>query len=428
MTRFIRGILLALGLAGAIPAQPAFHLFIIDEIYSNADGSVQFIELRALSGGQQFVQGQRISATSGGTPGETRSFTFPNNLPGDTSGRTFLVATQGFAALGVVSPDFVVPNGFLFQNGGSVNFADVDLWNHGALPTDNRSLDRNSGNPQTPTPRNFAGQTGTVPSSPGPSALIFQGLWYRGEVESGWGVNLAHQGNIIFATWFTYDTDGSQMWLVGSDVRKGTGNTFTGALYRTTGPAFNSQPFTPIGASNITQVGTITFTFTDANNGTMSYTVNGVTQSKPIVRQVFGPLPTCEANGAQGSTLNFQNLWYAAPADSEAGWGVNVTHQGDILFVTWFTYDANGRGMWVVGPRMERTTGNTFTGLLYRTTGPAFSANPWNPQNVNVTQVGNATMTFTSASAGTFNYTVNGITQTKNIVPQVFTTPPTVCR
>ena len=400
----------------------AFHQFDIVEIYSNADGTVQFIELRALSGGQQFVQGQRIS-TSGA--GGTRSFTFPSNLPGDTSGKTFLIATQGFAALNVVTPDYTVPNGFLFQGGGSVNFADVDVWNHGALPADNRSLVRDSASPQTPTPRNFSGRTGTIPAGGG-AAPNFQGLWYRGEVESGWGVNIAHQGDIMFVTWFTYDTDGSQMWLVGSDVRR-SGSTYTGTLYRTTGPAFNSAPFNP-SAVGVSVVGSVTFSFSDAANGTMNYTVNGVSQSKPIVRQVFGPLPTCEANWPQGSTLNFQNLWYAAPAESEAGWGVNVTHQGDILFITWFTYDANGRGMWVVGPRMERTTGNTFTGALYRTTGPAFSANPWNPANVAVTQVGSATMSFSSASAGTFNYTVNGITQTKNIVPQVFTTPATVCR
>jgi len=42
--------------------------------------------------------------------------------------------------------------------------------------------------------------------------------------------------------------------------------------------------------------------------------------------------------------------------------------------------------------------------------------------------VGTGTFTFTSASAGTFNYTVNGVTQTKNILPQSFGTPATVCR
>ena len=258
--------------------------------------------------------------------------------------------------------------------------------------------------------------------------LNFQGLWYRGESESGWGVNIAHQGEIFFVTWFTYDADGTQMWLVGPDVRKTTGNNYSGTLFRTTGPAFSSVPFTPIGASNVTQVGTVTMSFTDSNNGTFGYTVNGITQSKPLVRQVFGPLPNCTAGGTPGTPIHAQDLWYAAPAESEAGWGVNITQQGDILFVTWFTYDANGRGMWVVGPRFERTAGNTFTGPLYRTTGPAFNANPWNPAAVGVTQVGTGTFTFTAQSAGTFGYTVNNVTQTKNITRQVFGTPVTVCR
>ena len=254
----------------------------------------------------------------------------------------------------------------------------------------------------------------------------YQGLWYRGEVESGWGVNVAHQGNTLFVTWFTYDTDGSQMWLVGPDVRRTTGNTYVGQLFRTTGPAFSSVPFNP-SQIGFTAVGTATLAFADPDNGTFAYTVNGTSQSKPIQRQVFGPLPVCAA-GAAGSTLHYQDLWYASPAESESGWGVNLTQQGDILFVTWFTYDASGRGMWIVGPRLERSGGSTFTGPLFRTTGPAFSASPWNPASVAPTQVGSATFAFTGANVGTFTYTVSGTTQSKAIVRQVYGAPVTVCR
>jgi len=241
-------------------------------------------------------------------------------------------------------------------------------------------------------------------------------------------VNVAHQGDVLFVTWFTYDTDGAQMWLVGPEVRKTTGNSYSGTLFRTTGPPFSSVPFTPIGASNVTAVGTVTLSFADAGNGTFGYTVNGVTQSKPIVRQVFGPLPTCTAGGTPATPIHVQDLWYASPADSEAGWGVNITQQGEILFVTWFTYDASGRGMWIVGPRFERTAANTFSGSFYRTTGPAFSANPWSPAGVGATQVGTGTFTFSAQNAGTFGYTVNGVTQSKPIVRQVFGSPATVCR
>jgi|SRR5687767_10928885 len=413
-------ILTAVLCLAAAPAQAAFHLWQINELYSNTDGTVQFVELTALAGGQQFLAGHNLTASSGGS---SNTITFPSNLPGDSSGKRMLIATQGFAALGIVAPDYIVPNNFFFRNGGSVNFADADVWNHPALPTNNQSLSR-SGSAIPNSPTNFAGVTGTVPAST--PVLNFQGLWYRGEVESGWGVNVAHQGDILFVTWFTYDTDGSQMWLVGSDVRRSTGNTYTGTLYRTTGPAFNAVPFNPSQVGN-TIVGTVTLTFTDANNGMFNYTVNGVSQSKPIVRQVFSAtVPTC-VPGTTPSANNFQDLWYNSPAESESGWGVNVTHQGDILFVTWFTYDSSGRGMWVVGSDVRRTSGNTFTGTLYRTTGPAFSASPWLPSGVGVTPVGTATFTFTGNNSGTFNYTVNGIQQTKNLVRQSFGLPATVC-
>ena len=34
---------------------------------------------------------------------------------------------------------------------------------------------------------------------------------------------------------------------------------------------------------------------------------------------------------------------------SEAGWGVNIIQQGDLIFASWFTYDATGKGMWIYG-------------------------------------------------------------------------------
>ena len=418
MRAFLRAAAATLCLLAALPLQAAFHLWQINELYSNSDGTIQFVELTALAGGQQFLSTHTLTSSSGAT---TRTFTFPSNLPGDTAGKRMLIATQGFAALGVVTPDYIVPNNFFFRTGGTVNFANVDIWNHGPLPTDNRSLDR-SGSSIVNSPTNFAGATANVQPPVPPN---FQGLWYRGEVESGWGVNVAHQGDILFVTWFTYDTDGSQMWLVGPDLRRTTGNNYTGPLYRTTGPAFDSVPFNP-SAIAATTVGTATMNFTDTNNGTFNYTVNGVSQSKPIVRQVFSTLPNCTAGGtALGS--NFQDLWYRFPAESESGWGVNITHQGEILFVTWFTYDSTGRGMWIVGPDVRRTSGNTFTGTLYRTTGAAFNAVPWNPASVAVSVVGTATLVFTSANFGQFSYTVNGISQTKDITRQSFGVPATVC-
>lgn len=207
--RILGLVVLALGLAAA-PAQATFHLWRMTELFSNADGTVQFLELGDGANGEQFIAGHVLTSSS--TAG-MHSYEFPTNLnSNNTANKRFLVGTEGFAALGVVTPDFVVPNGFFFQNGGTINFAGVDTWNHAALPTDGRSMLR-SGSLGTNTPQNFAGQSGTVTVT---TPLNFQALWYRSpaESESGWGVNITHQGNILFATWFTYDRQGTGMWLV----------------------------------------------------------------------------------------------------------------------------------------------------------------------------------------------------------------------
>ena len=411
-----------------LQAGAAFHLWAMNELYSNADGSVQFLEMTAVTGGQQFLAGHTLIARSGA---DTRSFTFPANLPGDTGGRRMLIATQGFAALNVVTPDYVVPNGFFFRGGGTIEFAEgSDTWTHPALPADGSLSLARDGSTAVNSPRNFAGQSATVTLAPPAPALNFQALWWNAPAnsESGWGVNIAHQGDVLFATWFTYDTDGSGMWLVMSDGRLAGTNTYSGALYRTTGPAFSSASFSP---SQVvaTPVGSATFTFSDANNGSFLYTVNGITQTKPIVRQTYAsPVPTCAADTSGAGSTNFQDLWWRSPANSESGWGLNITHQGDILFATWFTYGTDGRGMWLVMSEGRRTTTNTYSGALYRTRGPAFNASPWDRNQVTVTQVGSATLTFSNANNGTFSYTVDGVSQSKPITRQVFANPVTVCR
>jgi len=109
-------------------------MFQISELYSNANGTIQYIVLTAFSGGQESIGGHTITSSQGAT---TRSFTFPSNLPGNTASmmstmdyygysmtyttyKSFLIGTQGFAALGVVTPDYIVPNGFLFSTNGAI--------------------------------------------------------------------------------------------------------------------------------------------------------------------------------------------------------------------------------------------------------------------------------------------------------------------
>lgn len=256
----------------------------------------------------------------------------------------------------------------------------------------------------------------------------FQGLWWNAPAgsESGWGLNIAHQRDTIFATWFTYDATGKAWWL-SMTAPLMAGNVYSGTLYQTQGPPFNAVPFNPA-LVTATPVGTGTLTFANPDNGTFACTVNGVTQAKSITRQVFGPLPTCvfgmQANLALAT--NFQDLWWNAPAGSESGWGINFAHQGDTIFATWFTYDLDGTPLWL-SVTAPKTAATAYSGTLYRTTGPSFNAMPFNPANVVLTPVGIASFTFVDGNHATFAYTVNGVSQTKQITRQVFQAPGTVC-
>ena len=185
MRRSIRVMAVLLFWLVAAPAQANFHLWQMNELYSNADGSIQYLELTALAGFQQFLTGHTLQATDGAT---TRTFTFGSDLPGNTSGHRMLVGTQAFAALGIVQPDYTVPNGFFFRGGGTITFGEgADVWTHPALPSPPLSLNRD-GSTATNSPLNFAGETGSIAGSNPPRLA---NISTRGQVLTGNDVMIA---------------------------------------------------------------------------------------------------------------------------------------------------------------------------------------------------------------------------------------------
>jgi hypothetical protein len=422
-------------MAAAASALPP--TFTIEQIFSNADGSVQFITIydRGATGcdaNENLWAGVGLISTGSGT---TNSYVFPTNLSScQTSDRHVLIATDGFAALGIVTPDYVIPNGFVHIPDGALNFAGVSIAKYTALPNDGVTAILLDGTRIPNLATNFAGQEGSVNSAPPSPSVNYQGLWYKSpaESESGWGINLAHQGDVIFATWFTYDAAGKAWWLT-MTANKTADGVYTGQLYRTNGTPFSAF----VAPAMATAVGTGTLTFTGATTGTFAYSVsdgtNTATQTKAIVLQTFGPAPTC-AWGAQPDlslATNYQDLWWAT-GGTESGWGINFTHQGTTIFATWFTYDANHNPLWL-SATLPQTAPAAYTGSLVLTGGQAFSAVPFDPSKITRTIVGTATVTFANGNAATFSYNVdlgdgiNKATQTKSIARQVFRAPGTAC-
>ena len=144
-------------LALAAPAAGAgFESWKIDEIYSNADGTRQYVVLKESQGqnGMNKLAGRSMTATHAGV---TKTFTFGLDLPDAvTANRRVLIATYGVAATGLITPDYVMPDRFLPTDGGTLDFAGVDSRSYPNLPTDGDSAIFAARLPLPPTGHNTA--------------------------------------------------------------------------------------------------------------------------------------------------------------------------------------------------------------------------------------------------------------------------------
>jgi hypothetical protein len=172
MTAALRWLLAIAVAFAASHAGASFHTFVINEVFSNADGTVQYVELREAFGfgSQNLFIPHALTSTSTHT-GAKKTFPFPNNIPSNTALKKVLIATQGFADLGLVTPDYIMPNGFLATDGATVDYAEgVSQMSYGdlpltPLPTDGVTALTASGTAVN-APTNFAGATTTLPALP----------------------------------------------------------------------------------------------------------------------------------------------------------------------------------------------------------------------------------------------------------------------
>jgi hypothetical protein len=136
------------------------------------------------------------------------------------------------------------------------------------------------------------------------------------------------------------------------------------------------------------------------------------------MRFVAALLLWCVSQGALATavTTDYTDLWINPP---EAGWGVNLAQQDDVIFATMFVYGQANQPTWFLGSALTYqgvvNGALTFTGAWYQTTGPYFGAGAFNSSAVAYRQVGTATLSLPFISSGTFTYTVDGVTVTKPI-------------
>lgn len=153
----------------ASPVEAGGHTWRIKEVFSNASGTVQFIELVETCGtpNETGLIGHQVKANA-------NFVNLTANLPpGTSANKHILFGTANLTSFGGPTPDYIIPANFISLTGVTLEYTPQHtcIVGSGVIPTNGSdSLNRPAGcnlatcpaTVATNSPTNLAGQTGTV--------------------------------------------------------------------------------------------------------------------------------------------------------------------------------------------------------------------------------------------------------------------------
>jgi len=241
------------------------------------------------------------------------------------------------------------------------------------------------------------------------------GSWYN-PARSGQGVvmqvvpDLYGPGQgLLFGGWFTFDVSaaGGQRWYSVQGTVSDSAASATMPIYASTGGNFDALPVV-----GVSQVGEVTFRFSDCTHGTMDYAFtdgSGRNGSIPLTR--LGGNVTCTPSGANTNPpqdFYLSGTWFD-PGTGGQGLLFDMDPVQGTFFGAWYTYARNGAQ--IGGPASQRwlslqanfTPGvHTLNNIdIFATSGGVFN----DPTPVTTTQVGAASITFPTCNSATLTYT-----------------------
>jgi len=267
----------------------------------------------------------------------------------------------------------------------------------------------------------------------------FNDAWYNPNTAGqGFFITVLPQANVVFLSWFTYDTDQANdigeahlgepdhRWLTAQGPIEGDSAELT--VYITSGGRFDSSD-----AVQNRPDGTILLSFDGCNSGTVSYNIPSIERqgSIPIERVVPDNAAACEeqspsdlpesytqaSRNKRPSTMasdvpigpSLNDAWYN-PDTAGQGYFITVLPETGIVFLAWFTFDtdqadnvgsadfgeANHRWVTAQGP----INGNGADLTVYKTSGGQFDAST----EVQNTESGTIRLEFASCNSATVTY------------------------
>lgn len=237
------------------------------------------------------------------------------------------------------------------------------------------------------------------------------GSWYNPS-RSGEGFFLQVLSSTqVVVYWFTYDTEGNQLWMTGVGKIEGEKITFP-ELVSPTGGKFGPD-FDPADVSHPVW-GSLKFKFSDCNSAEVEYSGpkgfgNGEMEVESLT-SLWGL--GCRGNqfpnvstGRGFLSAGFSGSWYDITHSGE-GFAIEILNE-TTADVMWFTYDTQGNPVWIAGLG-EIVGASIHFGDLQITSGAVFG-DDFDPDDVNSQHWGEAVYNFTSCGedgdiAGSMQY------------------------
>lgn len=249
---------------------------------------------------------------------------------------------------------------------------------------------------------------------------------YYAAANAGYGVAITHQDQTVVAIWYSYDAGGRPTWYTAAAPRQDNGR-YRGEYFFSTGlpmasiaNATASLTTTPQGTVEIDfdANGRLDFAFTPTGAATQ----HRLLEPLPLAAE---PLVCSFTSGSRAGASNYSDLWWNP---TESGWGLSIQHQGNLVFLAWYTYASDQQPQWLTSV-LQRQADGSFRGRLNR---PASGTPYTTVPNGNVTtfpvpEVGDVSLSFSNGESGTLGYSVDGVVQTKAIQRLVFGTQVQVC-
>ena len=236
---------------------------------------------------------------------------------------------------------------------------------------------------------------------------------YWNPEQPGWGLNLQHQGSLLYGTWYSYASDGQVMFLT-IEASADIDGSFIGPVYRVRGIPLEQIDGAPA-FTEVEAVGTALLQFDETGELTLEYSVDGISQNRRLQPFVFGQAPLSCIGTTLSRTLatNYSDLWWN-PA--EPGWGLTLSHQGDVMFALWYTYGESGRDQWISAAELRLQPDGSYRGALQRPlTGVPLAEISGAATSFPVPEIGSAELIFIDGENARISYQIGEVAQSKAI-------------